>query len=231
MELRLRPGLMRVVEVELARVDVSGAAELFDADERTRAERFVRQADRDRYVAAHVAFRRIVGACLGVTPGEIVVVRRCLHCGDPVHGKPRVQLSAASGTAGVDVSLSHAGGLAVVAVVAAPAQVGVDVEQARPDLDWSELLGSPCPDPRTGLRRWTRAEAVLKAAGLGLVVRPEIGGSVGRDGWRAASVPGSADPWFVRDVPCVAGEEYAVSVATDAPGVAVELETWPHPAL
>jgi 4'-phosphopantetheinyl transferase len=222
---------VRVVEVELARIDVTDAAQVLDAGERARAEAFLRPADRDRYVASHVAFREIVAACLAAAPAEIEFVRDCLHCGDPGHGKPRVAAPAAPaapGAAGaLDVSLSHAGELAVVALVAAPLRVGVDVEQERPDLDWSEILGAPCPDARTGVRRWTRAEAVLKAAGLGLVARPEVGDVADPEGWHPASVPGTAGPWFVRDIPVRAGDGYALAVSVDGGDVELQVTTWP----
>jgi 4'-phosphopantetheinyl transferase len=217
---------VRVVEVELARVDVAEAAQVLDVGERARAEAFLRARDRERFVAAHVAFRCIVGSCLGVAPGDIEITRSCLHCGNPTHGKPRVSAPGAVGAGALDVNLSHAGELAVVAIAAAPARIGVDVEQERPDLDWAEILGSPCPDARSGLRRWARAEAVAKAAGLGLVVRPEVGDVVDWDGWHRAYVPGTDGPWFVRDVPCAAGDGYAVAVSTDTPAMSVQLATW-----
>jgi 4'-phosphopantetheinyl transferase len=224
-----RPGVVRVVEVELARIDVTDAAQVLDAGERARAEAFLRPSDRDRYVASHIAFREIVAACLAAAPAEVEFARDCLHCGDPGHGKPRVAAPAAPGTAGaLDVNLSHAGELAVVAVAVAPLRVGVDVERERPDLDWSEILGASCPDARTGLRRWTRAEAVLKAAGLGLVARPDVGDVANREGWYPASVPGTAEPWFVRDIPLRAGENYALAVSVDAEDIEVQVTTWPE---
>jgi 4'-phosphopantetheinyl transferase len=85
------------------------------------------------------------------------------------------------------VSLTHAAGLAAVAVAAAP--VGVDVEpRARPAADLDPLLPQLHPDERravataddphgTLLRLWVRKEAAMKARGLGLLEPLDAHGS------------------------------------------------------
>ncbi|MBO0514495.1 thioesterase domain-containing protein [Streptomyces beijiangensis] len=140
---------------------------------------------------------------------------------------------------GVQVSLTHSGTLAAVALTTAGA-VGVDIELLRPlpelegmartVLAASELeeWGAAGPSSRLNIlfRAWTRKEAVLKALGTGL------GGdmrSVVTDLAPAphhpaavAALPHEAGPlahWTVRDLPAQAG--YAGALAVRAPGAHV----------
>jgi 4'-phosphopantetheinyl transferase len=76
---------------------------------------------------------------------------------------------------GLDFSVSHAGGLAVIAVSNRP--VGVDVEDAMageqplaPALTQRER--ATCRSYADFARLWTRKEAVLKAVGKGLALHP-----------------------------------------------------------
>lgn len=74
------------------------------------------------------------------------VVRLCARCGSSAHGQPRLLGSS------LLVSMSYVDGLALVAW--GPGPLGVDIECSREDVDIEE---------------WTRAEALTKATGLGLV--------------------------------------------------------------
>lgn len=107
-------------------------------------------------------------------------------------------------------NLSHGRGKALVAV-AVDIEVGVDIERLRPmpDLarvaerflppgDAEALAETPEPDrEREFFRRWTRAEALWKAAGLGM--------------YGAGSVP--TGDWHVEEVD--AGAEYVAAVAAE----------------
>jgi 4'-phosphopantetheinyl transferase len=112
------------------------------------------------------------------------------------------------------VSLAHGGGVALVAVTEGR-DAGVDVEPVRPDSDrWTLVDHALTPDERLQLERvpparranaflsmWTRKEALLKAAGVGLAVDP---GLVELDGVSVRAVPpalGSALDWTIVDVP------------------------------
>jgi len=141
---------------------------LLDEEELDRARRFVQRADALRYRVAHGALRSILAGYTDVEPRRIRLRR-----GE--HGKPALV------GGGPSFSLSHSGGLALVAVCA-EGDVGVDVEAVRAIADAPALAAqyfSPerarhiagAPPARRDLRflrTWTAMEAVLKADGSGL---------------------------------------------------------------
>ena len=148
---------------------------LLDPQERSRAERLARPADRDRALLS-AAMVRLVGARaldLGLADPDgarrLDVCRRCVVCGGP-HGKPSVG-------SGVHLSVSHAGGLVLVAVTRV-APVGVDVEPTTRSAQARAAAPGACTpdetaaitDGRDALRYWTRKEAIVKATGEGLTV-------------------------------------------------------------
>ncbi|WP_431041483.1 4'-phosphopantetheinyl transferase family protein [Streptomyces sp. P1-3] len=149
------------------------ADKVLDAEERDRAAAFVREADRQRYRAAHTGLRRLLGAYLGVDPAAVPFTREpCPGCGAP-HGRPAV-----TGTP-LHFNMSHAGDLVLFAFAGAP--VGADVEQVQPvavadqvaaslhPRERAELAGLPAADrPAAFARCWTRKEAYLKGLGTGL---------------------------------------------------------------
>ncbi len=170
-----------------------GLVELLDAHERLRLARFRRDADRDRYLAAHALARLVLGALLDRPAASFVIDRTC-RCGEQ-HGKPRV-------AGAPEFSLTHAGDLVGIAVHAAP--VGLDVEQERPLPDLAGMAAHACapaesvPDAGAFFRLWTRKEALLKTTGLGLS-SPMSG--ITLDGPRVASWTGDGAPdgpaWLV----------------------------------
>jgi 4'-phosphopantetheinyl transferase len=140
-------------------------------EELARAARFVRERDRDRYVAAHAALRRVLARYLGARP-------RDLRFGTGERGRPAI-LSAPQ----LDFNLSHSGALALIGI-AASGPIGVDIEEVRPVADLAALARrhftpeenaaldgiAPGTRDRGFLSCWTRKEACLKALGLGLSV-------------------------------------------------------------
>lgn len=142
--------------------------------ERARAARFAFDADRRRYLAAHVALRERLAGHLGALPQELA-----FHLGE--HGKPRVGAAGAA----CHFSLSHAGDIALIGVCPHH-EIGVDIEAVRRVSDVEEL-GAAVLGPgeckalqaleggardRAFLRCWTRKEACLKALGTGLSLSP-----------------------------------------------------------
>jgi 4'-phosphopantetheinyl transferase len=134
---------------------------LLDAHERARMDRFRRDADAARYLAAHALTRIVLGHHLGHAPAALVFDRTC-RCGEQ-HGKPTL------GGGGPEFSFTHAGVVVGVAV-RDDGPVGLDVEPVRalPDLDsMARHVGAPA-EPAAFFRAWTRKEALLKATGDGL---------------------------------------------------------------
>lgn len=153
---------------------------LLDRPERSRLAALRRPRDRELFTLAAAVLRFVAGRELGCPPWRVQVGRRCARCGGP-HGKPAVQLPAG----GLEVSVSHGADVVVVAATWLD-PVGVDVERIDPALavddlaplclapeEAAVLAGLTGPDrARAFLSCWTRKEAVLKAAGTGLLVPP-----------------------------------------------------------
>jgi phosphopantetheinyl transferase len=131
-------------------------------DEAARARRYCRQQDRTNFVLGRTLVRRLL---LGEGPGS----RETLRLGPA--GKPIIE--------GIDFNLSHsADRLALIA--SSVGSVGIDVESRTPSPAVMESIA--CTDERRLLsgidenhrgrlmrRMWCRKEALLKAAGVGLL--------------------------------------------------------------
>ncbi|PYC73560.1 4-phosphopantetheinyl transferase [Streptomyces tateyamensis] len=174
------PGVLvwRVPVTEAGAAFAAGAAPaLLDRTELARAAAFRRPQDRTLYEIAHVALRTVLGEQLDRKPAELVFHQApCPGCGQP-HGRPEVP-------GPVQFSLSHAPGLALIALANAP--VGVDVEgrevfagQAGHEVagmlhpaERAELdrvgVQEPARWSAAALRCWVRKEAYLKGTGIGL---------------------------------------------------------------
>jgi 4'-phosphopantetheinyl transferase len=145
---------------------------LLSPGERRRARRFRFQIHRERFVVRRGALRCILGRYLGVAPADVALVEKDLE-------KPFVADAQRAGD--VRFNLSHSGELALVAV-ARGREVGVDIEQARPEVakeripeqffsrrEVEVLRGLPQEHQVQGFFNcWTRKEAYVKAVGEGL---------------------------------------------------------------
>jgi 4'-phosphopantetheinyl transferase len=163
----------------------------------------------NRSLVSHVALRVVLGRLTHTTPEGLRFERRCGHCGAAGHGKPYL-----SGRSDLDFSLSHSGGLALIAV-ARGRRVGADVERVRPRTDVLAIArGSLSARERQTIeclrtdearraaffRCWTRKEAYLKARGVGLA------GGLDTD-------PEEASGWQIRTLPAPPG--YVAAVAAE----------------
>ncbi|WP_328451089.1 4'-phosphopantetheinyl transferase superfamily protein [Streptomyces sp. NBC_00386] len=213
-----------MADVWYVRVDQvpESLAVLLDGRDRARRRRILRAADRNRFLAAWVLARLVLGERLGRDPGALGFDRTCAHCGDTGHGKPVVEAAGP----GLDFSLSHAGGLAVVAV--SDRSVGLDVEDAtageRPLVTaLTERERAICLDYADFARLWTRKEAVLKAVGKGLAVHP---GRIEVLGSTLLALPeelGRPEDYTLRDLPLPA--PYVGSLAVLGPGTPLSVRS------
>ncbi|MCA6119167.1 4'-phosphopantetheinyl transferase superfamily protein [Bradyrhizobium sp. WSM 1738] len=154
---------------------IEQAAQMLDAEETERLVRFRHLEDRMSYLAAHAGARMLLGRLIDVPA-------KTLRFEPSAHGKPAL----VAGPADFDFSLSHARG--AVAVAAARMSIGVDIEPLREVDDMASiseialaeeerkvLWSAPAAlRSRLFLRYWTLKEALLKAAGLGFTIPPNI---------------------------------------------------------
>lgn len=140
------------------------------SDEQERAARFLRHADRERFVRGHQALRYVLGAYLGRAP-------EALRFRAGPQGKPELD---GSDRDRLPFNLSHSGRHVLIGI--GEWAIGVDVEAYRPIGDPlaiarahfhpGEIADLTClpGSERIGafFRCWTRKEAVVKALGLGL---------------------------------------------------------------
>jgi 4'-phosphopantetheinyl transferase len=165
--------------VVLAELDAWAAGEndlraYLSTAESTRAARFVTPALQTNFVVAHGLLRLVLGRCLDVSPAALAF-------GEEARGKPFLVAPRAP----LAFNLSHTRRFMAVALAAdADGPVGVDIEEV--DRAVSAGLIEACTSPQEHafcqaapegearralfFRIWTRKEAVLKAAGVGLGV-------------------------------------------------------------
>ena len=144
---------------------------MLSPDERARARRFRFERDRQRFIAGRGQLREVLGAMLKVEPMALV-----LEYGP--FGKPRIAAPALCRA--LHFNVTHAEDLGVYAV--ANEEIGVDVERLREVPEAQSIaalffsareaarLGALPHEKQTEafLKGWTRREALLKVAGLGL---------------------------------------------------------------
>ncbi|MFI9076361.1 4'-phosphopantetheinyl transferase family protein [Streptomyces sioyaensis] len=199
----------------LVRADAEMSTALYEVlsvEERRRADAYRRPADRDTYVAAHVALRHLLAAYLGVTYDKLALVREpCPTCHAP-HGRPAV----AGG--GLHFSISHTGSLALLAFAGTP--TGVDIERipalrvvaqvsrSMHPREHEELAQLPSEQRPTALARtWVRKEAYLKGLGTGLSRSPHLD-YVGN----GSSPSMDVSDWTISDISIDAAHAAAVAV-------------------
>ncbi|SDI77092.1 4'-phosphopantetheinyl transferase [Frankineae bacterium MT45] len=165
---------------------------LLDDVERDRADRFVRDADRRRFILGVAMTRRVLAGILRIPAADVPLDRECADCARP-HGRPRLDAerlgerfdAEADPEQRLDFSLSHSGDW-IALLVGRGMQVGVDVEELAdaadlPSVAQNVLTDEELADVRRGadgksdqfdVRRffdyWVAKESVLKATGDGL---------------------------------------------------------------
>ena len=166
-------------DVECWWIDLAAAADAvalastwLSAAEHARAARFGPDPLRRRWIAGRLALRRVLGASLGIAPGDVAIARG-------LRGRPFVD------GAKLDFNVTNTGQAALIAVCPAPRKderIGVDIERRDRRVDPDRLgrrVLAPCererqlglePEARrlAFLRTWTCKEAMSKATGDGL---------------------------------------------------------------
>lgn len=161
-------GSVDVWSLSLDRAVQEGDWNVLELNERTRAHRFRKGIDRDRYVVCRSALRRILGTYTERAPDRLGIAYG-------KHGKPFLP--------GIDLhfNVSHADGKSLIAVTWA-GPVGVDLEPETRSLSIDEFVTIVCSRSERArisslpladqqlelLRIWVAKEAFLKSIGEGL---------------------------------------------------------------
>ncbi len=153
---------------------IQSLLQTLSVDERTRAERFYFQKDRDHFIIARGTLRAILGRYLKIEPSQ-------LHFCYNLYGKPA--LVSESGDNELCFNISHSDGLALYAL-ACKREIGIDLERMRDGLAHEKIAESFFSDREVAVLRalptdlqqeafytcWTRKEAYVKARGQGLTL-------------------------------------------------------------
>ena len=156
------------VRISEATPDLDWLTSVLSPAEHARAERFFRLEDRVRFNVSHGGLRRLLAAYGGGDPAGVTFT-------ESKFGKP-----ALADSKGLQFNMAHSGDVVMYAMTANRV-VGVDVEAARPNVDFLEVSGQFAPEEHAVIRAaegadrvaafyrcWARKEAYLKARGEGL---------------------------------------------------------------
>jgi 4'-phosphopantetheinyl transferase len=211
----------------LAIADVPAAAwpamlAILDEEERARAARFLREADRRAFIAAHALLRAMLSRVAGTAPREWRFITGS-------HGKPHIHPEL--GHPGLEFNLSHTSG-AVACGIASGCPIGIDIEdedRADSHLDIADAYFAPserarlhaapaAERPALFLRLWTLKEAYIKAQGRGL--------SMALDAFAFSLAPiaisfreptsDSSAHWHFKSLRCAGGHRLSVAVRAAA---------------
>lgn len=154
--------------LEAPGIDCERLAQLLPEEERRRAGRIRSAGVRRRFLTSKATMRQVLAGYAGIRPRDLEIA-----LGE--HGKPYLARHD------IFFNLSHSGSLVVLAV-SRTHSVGIDIELARAPLVSDQMILRCCSlRERQLLRRsvgsdrsrlfstfWTRKEALLKAAGMGI---------------------------------------------------------------
>src|SRR5687768_16171442 len=164
-------------EIRLCAVDLSGPAECIDSfrllltdEERERADRFLTENLRNRFILARGILRAALGRSFGIEPSAIEFSYNA-------HGKPFLKGDEHQH---ISFNLSHSNGRGLFAI-SQGRELGVDIERIRPLPDFDSIASHffhteeyhafltvpPEQQDAAFFACWTRKEAYIKALGMG----------------------------------------------------------------
>jgi len=191
---------------------VNDFLELLGADERTRANRYYQQKDRERFIISRGALRILLAKYLKTPAADIV-----FEIG--VNKKPFVKNT--NGTE-LHYNTSHSGDYILIAIAELP--VGVDVENMEPLFPYQDILEhSFNPDEMAYINQsgtpletfytlWTRKEALLKATAKGIDDAMRLVPCIDGEHIVGSSIIQSNKNWFVNSFDI--DTNYTGSIAT-----------------
>ena len=210
---------------------------ILSRDEQERASRFKFEKHRVHFIAAHGILRRLLGAYLEIAPAHVRFRKSD-------HDKPFLSDGLPSGD--LRFNMSHSGGRVMLAF-AIGRELGIDIEQVRPDFATQEIaerfFSRSEVDKLRSLPRdvqseaffncWTRKEAFIKAIGEGL--------SCPLDTFDVTLAPGEparllatrvegqpASRWSMQSLDV--GEGYKAAIAVEGQGWNLVVRPWDNDA-
>ena len=213
--------LYRLVSLEQAATERERLVSSLAGEELLRGNRLIDRGKAELFLLGRGVLRQTLSGVVGMEPGEI-------RFSEGEFGKPYLSEQAEGDPIGFNVS--HAGSYLLVAV-GHGAEVGVDLEEVRQDLDYAPMarryfsrreqedLFALEPQERIAAfyRCWTRKEAYLKGTGSGFS-RPSTSFDVSFLPHQAPALlahRGSAaevDRWTIRDLPAPEGYLAAIAI-------------------
>ena len=188
--------------LDLSLVNLSFLKSFLSPDEAQRAERLLDHQKAQAFVVGRGRLRQILGSYLHCQPSFLDFAYN-------IHGKPALKSPRKKD---LSFNLSHSGEWGVLALTTG-AEIGVDLEQSDPLLDYARLAArffsaaensalagvQPQRRRRAFYRLWTRKEALLKGEGRGFSSPDGLGprGWTMRSFWLA--------PGYVAAVACNGG--------------------------
>ncbi|HEX5611275.1 MAG TPA: 4'-phosphopantetheinyl transferase superfamily protein [Burkholderiales bacterium] len=167
----------QAIDLVIARLDCTALAvekglSLLLDDEVERANRFLVEKERNRFIVARATLRRLLAERLGVSPRAVRLARG-------THGKPALAWPLSE--SGLHFNVSHSQNLAAYAF-SHGREIGIDVEAVRPMPDAEDVARrffsrnertaffslDPVDRCLAFFHCWTRKEAFIKAIGDGL---------------------------------------------------------------
>ena len=153
-------------------IEAAEARRVLTSDERAKADRFARTADRVRFTSTRSALRNLLARRVGCEPVEVPLAAS-------LHGKPFIERAGGNAP---QFNVSHSGSHALIALGDARTvtEIGIDIEACKANVD-VEAISSlafttrECGEVRNAAdrlhalyTRWVGKEAVLKAIGVGV---------------------------------------------------------------
>jgi 4'-phosphopantetheinyl transferase len=221
---------IRFTRLDLEDDDQSRLERRLAEEERSRADRLKIELARNRFIAGRAFLRETLASYLEVEPEALLL-------GEGEWGKPYIAQGKGCGM--LSFNLSHAAGLAVLAV-SLKREVGIDIEKTAKELPYrniarmffspreqEELFTLP-PDEQLAAfyRCWSRKEAYLKGCGRGFSV-PSGNFDVSLlPGQKPALIehrlsPGESGRWSLLDIPAPEGFCAALAVEGGPPVIRI----------
>lgn len=160
---------LHVWQVKLNESPVEFQIQCLDQEELHRAERFINEAHRRRYLLAHFFLRSILARYLAIPAAKIVFFKQA-------NGKPYIQSQA-----NLQFNMSHSEDMALYAITQGR-EIGIDIEKINEQIDvlaiaarffaadeYQSLKILPAEEQALKFYEiWSGKEAYIKATGAGL---------------------------------------------------------------